>query len=285
MSQVIIHNGEVVNRGEKRFGTQNRAWRYGDGLFESIRVVEGHICFFNDHYDRLVKGMNYLEMDGDHLTKDFLLGQLNKLIELNRITKGGTIRLQVFRASGGLYTPLNDGIEWVAEAETFADNFFSFNEQGIRFSIYQELVKPLSPLSIYKTANALLYIKASKFKQKHHLDECLLLNQADRIAEGSASNVFLTSKSRLFTPPIEEGCLDGVMRKQVIKLARFYGLEVKEVALDKQVLEQAEEVFFTNTSRGIRWAASYKSKRYFNKTARFLTEMLNKQLLNYLSAA
>lgn len=276
------YNGEIVEAGKIPLNSRNRSFKYGDGLFETIRIVEGKVCFFNDHFNRLQKGFSVLEFDSPHFSKKELLQHLNHLISINNITKGGRLRLHFWRKEGGFYAPTNNNFGWLAEVESFASNFFPFGNEGMLLDIYQDILKPINPLANIKSANALLYVKAGLFKNRKRVEECLILNEKGGIAEGISSNVFLVLGDSIITPSLKQGCLDGVMRKQIIGLAKYLGLTLKEGAINPDILFQADEVFFTNVIQGVSWARAYRNKRYFNKTSKLLNETLNKMLLNSL---
>ncbi len=276
------YNGEIIEAGKIPLNSRNRSFRYGDGLFETIRIVEGKICFFNDHFDRLQDGFKVLELSNFRFSKSQLLDHLNHLISLNNINKGGRIRLHFWRQEGGFYSPTNNNINWLVEVESFAFNFYPYSNEGMLLDIYQEILKPINPFANIKSANALLYVKAGLFKNKKKVEECLILNDKGFLSEGISSNVFMVFGESIITPSLKQGCLNGVMRKQIIKLANFKGLQIKEGAINPDLLLQADEVFFTNVIQGIAWAKAYRNKRYFNKTSKSLNETLNKLLLNSL---
>lgn len=276
------YNGEIIEAGKIPLNSRNRSFKYGDGLFETIRIVEGKICFFNDHFQRLLHGFKVLEFNELHFSKEQLLEHLNQIISLNNINKGGRLRLHFWRQEGGFYIPTNNNYNWLVEVEAYASNFYPYSHEGMLLDVYHEILKPINPFANIKTANALLYIKAGLFKNKKKVEECLILNEKGFVAEGISSNVFMVFGDNIITPSLKQACLNGVMRKQVIKIANHKGINIKEGAINPDLLLQADEVFFTNVVQGIVWAKAYRNKRYFNKTSKLLNETLNKLLLNSL---
>lgn len=275
-------NGKFIPAKELKLSSKNRSFKYGDGIFETIRVLEGRVCFFNSHFERIIKGLAFLEINSQALQKEKLLEMLHQLLEENDIKKGARLRLHFWRSEGGFYAPTHNDLNWLAEVEPLAQNFFQYNEEGYQIDIYEGLQKPINPLSNIKSANALLYIKAGIEKNKRKLDEMLLLNEKGFLAEGISHNLFLVVGESLMTPSLQQGCLEGVMRKQIINLAQYKNIRVVKGAIDREILFRADELFFTNAITGIRWAKAYRNKRYFNKTSKMLNETLNKMLLSSL---
>lgn len=282
MVLIFSYNYNFSNSPREILHPQNRAFRYGDAVFESIRVVEGKICFFNDHFNRLTEGLRFLEIDIRNLNKEHLLAHLYDLLNKNNIEKGAKLRLQFWRCEGGLYTPTNNHYNFIAEVEPYASNFFSYRNEGMLVDIYSDLLKPQNTLSNIKSANGLIYIKAGLFKNRNKLEECFLLNQSGYLAEGVAHNVFLVFENKILTPALHQGCLNGIMRQQIIKIATYLGVQVQETIIKPEAILQADEVFFTNAIQGINWVRAYRNKRYFNKTSKLLNETLNKLLISTL---
>tara|TARA_B110000285_G_scaffold234901_1_gene313601 strand:+ start:3293 stop:4144 length:852 start_codon:yes stop_codon:yes gene_type:complete len=278
MNNYLIYNGNLFNESDELIKSDNRSFRYGDSIFETVRVIEGRICFFNDHFERLTNSAEFLEFHFD-LSKEELLAQINILLEKNNINKGGKVRIQVFRNQGGMYVPTSYNTSFFIEAQPLDDNLFNFNPQGLHIDLYSDIKKPINLLSAHKTANALLFVKAGLYKKTKHVDDCIILNDKGNLCEAISSNLFLKIHDSLYTPSVTQGCLPGIMRNQVIKLCRHYGVNLLEGAIHPKMLLEAEEIFFTNAIQGITWVRSFSNKRYFNKTSRYLNEMLNKHLL------
>jgi branched-chain amino acid aminotransferase len=116
---------------------------------------------------------------------------------------------------------------------------------------------------------------AGIFKMQHGLDECILVNDKGAITEAISSNIFAVKNGVLYTSPISDGCIDGVMRKKIIEIAEANRIAVYELSIMQNVLLGADELFLTNAINGIRWVVAYKQKRYFNNTAKKLLEKLN----------
>ena len=271
-----ILDGQLMAASEPLLGPDNRAFRYGDGVFETIRIVRGQVFCFEHHYSRLKSGLGALRIDLQPIfTQRYFEDQITKLIERNQISHGGIARLQVFRGGTGTYKPTLNSASYVLTVVPHSENDFEMNDHGQTVGIFSEIPKTTNKLSNFKTANALTYILAGIYAKEQHLDEALLLNQKGMILEATSSNLFIVSNGVLYTPALEDGCVGGTMRMKVINLALENEMKIYECSLTPQNLLAADEVFLTNSIAGLRWIKSYQNKRYFNKTSRFLTEKLN----------
>jgi branched-chain amino acid aminotransferase len=164
---------------------------------------------------------------------------------------------------------------YVLESQSLNDSQYTFNKKGLIIDVYDELTKPVNILSNLKTCNSLIYVLAGIFKNQNALDEVMILNQHGFLCESISSNVFVVYDRKLYTPSLNEGCIGGVMRQVVMRLAKENGIELVEAQVNPDILNEADEVFITNAARGIQWVMGYNNKRYFNEISKFLSEKLN----------
>lgn len=272
----INFNGEIVPADSSLLTVANRGFRYGDGLFESMRVMKGKLKFPELHAERLQKGMKALKMDGySQADTWFLKEKVEELARRNKI-KHGRLRLTVFRDAEGLYTPTQNKMAYCLEIEVLDEPRYFLNERGLIMDVYTELPKPLNWLSNIKTCNSLIYVMAGIYKQQNKLDDVFLINQNRYLCEANSSNIFVWYQNHLYTPALSEGCVEGVMRQVVMKLAKDNNIPVTEAQINPEILNQADEVFLTNAVRGIQWVMGYGVKRYFNRVSKALMDELNK---------
>lgn len=269
----VCLNGQVVERKELALGL-NRAFKFGDGLFETIRLISGQPQLMRLHFDRLQRGMNFLKLQTDDHYFERLAEEAEKLVRKNRIFKGGVLRIYVYRYGLGKYTPEQHEAEYLIETESISQNKYELNSVGLRIDIAENVRISPSPFTSIKSLNALPYVMASIEKEERQFDDLILLNESMQLVEATASNLFLIQNDDLITPPITAGCLNGVMRKRLIDLAPSLGLKVKEVPLHANDLLQADEVFLTNSISGIRWVGAFQKKRYFHNWAKKLVELV-----------
>lgn len=276
MQEYIIHNDEFIAVDEAIFTAKNRSFRYGDGLFESMRMSGGKLKFAELHADRLQAGMNAMKMDGGILFDDYFLKQkTTELCKKNKLRENVRFRLSVYRDGEGLYTPDSNQSGYVLEATPMDEGGYEINKKGLIINVYDEISKPVNKLSNYKTSNSLLYVMAGLYKKQHRLDEAFLLNQHGFLCESISSNVFVVYDKQIYTPALSEGCVAGVMRNVVMQTAKANSISIVEAQINPEVLKEAEEVFITNATSGIRWVMGYGKKRYFNEVTKSLSSLLN----------
>ena len=276
MPLFINFNGELIHADSKTLTIANRAFRYGDGLFESMRLMKGQLKFPDLHADRLQRGMKAIKIDGySQMDTWFLKDKVEQLASRNKI-KHGRLRLTVYRDSDGLFTPTQNKMGYCLELEPLDEPRYFLNDKGLIMDIFTDLPKPINLLSNIKTCNSLLYVMAGIFKNQNRLDDAFLLNQNGFLCEASSSNIFVWYKSQLYTPALSEGCVEGVMRQVIIKLAKDGNIPFTEAQISPDVLYEADEVFLTNATKGIQWVMGYGVKRYFNRLSKGLIDELNK---------
>ena len=273
----ICYNGEFFNEEEAVVKLSNRSFRYGDGLFESIRCFGTYPYHFEDHYHRLQRGMKLLQLEsGEKLLPDRLKYYIERLLIKNKFFKAARLRLCVFRNDGGLYTPESSLASFAMECSQMDNEIYTLNSRGLMLGDYMEILKPVNQLSSIKSTSSLLFVLAAQYKKNRSFDDCIIYNEHKRIAETVSSNIFVVKGNNIFTPSLSEGCLDGVMRKIIIKLGKEIGFNVDDNArINSEFLLQADEVFITNAIQGIQWIIGYGEKRYYHKVSETLTDKLN----------
>ncbi len=274
--EYILHNDEFVPADQPILTAHNRGFRYGDGLFESMRMSNGKLKFAEQHADRLKAGMKALKIEGGNLLDEYFLRQkTTELCKKNKFRDNVRFRLSVYRAGEGLYTPANNKSGYVLEASALTENNYELNKKGLIVDVYDELTKQVDKLANYKTSNSLLYVMAGLYKKQHRLDEAFILNQNGFLCESISSNVFVVYNQQIYTPALSEGCITGVMRGVVMNIAKMNNISMVEAQINPEVLKEADEVFVTNAVGGVRWVMGYGRKRYFNEVAKELSAKLN----------
>lgn len=271
-----ILNGHLISVYEPAVAFSNRAFRYGDSLFESIRFCNNQVMFLRDHITRLKIGMTVLRMNLPAEFNTENMGDLiMQLLKHNTHAPNARVRLTVFRNEGGYYTPETNDISFLIESEEMTGPY-ELNQKGFWVDIYSDIKKPINKLANIKTGNALLYVMAGLAKQSMKLDECFIVNETGSVCESISSNVFVVKNGTIFTAPLTEGCVAGVMRKQIMNLATENKILTFESPITSYTLMNGDEVFLTNSINGIRWVGQFKQKYYTNKMAQFFTDKLNR---------
>ncbi len=276
MQIYLSHNGNFILADMPVVTANNRSFRYGDALFETIRITNYNPQFLKEHLMRLHAGMDILKMEMNPLLNStYLEHAILELAQKNNITSDGRARLTVYRNEGGFYAPSDNKVSFLIEVDSLDEIGYTLNSKGYTVDLFTEFKKAQNNLSSIKYANSVIYVMAGIHKVQQQLDECLLLNDKHHIIEGISSNIFAVKNGVLYTPPVADGCVNGVMRKKIIEIAQANKIAVYEISVMQNVLLGADELFLTNTINGIRWVVAYKQKRYFNDTSKKLTEKLN----------
>lgn len=279
MNLQIIHNNNLLPESHPNISANNRAFHFGDSLFESIRVCKGKPMFIPTHLFRLKEGMKLLKYDdNESLSPQNVEQQIQRLLTVNNIDKGGRIRLTVYRNTGGHYNPEKSSCSFLLQATPIPQNEYELNESGLIVDIYPDMCKQKDPLSSFKVGNGLLYIMTSLYAKEKNLDDCIIQDPKMGLLESSNSNLFVVSNGVLYTPPLDSGCLGGIMRMQIINLALQNGIQVYETNISPQNLLVADEVFLTNAINGIKWVGGYRTKRYGKEMSKKLIALLNSQV-------
>lgn len=281
MQQYINHNGIFFEADKPVINVNNRSFRYGDALFETIRIANKKPQYIKEHYQRLLKGVEVLKMTlNPNFNAPFLEKIILELAQKNGVDTDGRVRLTLYRNVGGMYAPSENQTSFLLEVYPLEEKNYVLNTKGFTIDLFSDFKKPQNVLSSIKSANSIVYVMAGIYKNEQKLDECILLNDKHHIIETISSNIFAVKNGVLYTPPVSDGCVDGVMRKKIIEIANENKIAVYEISIMQNVLLAADELFLTNTIHGIRWVVAYKQKRYFNNTSKKLTEELNKLVGN-----
>ncbi len=261
---ILNYNGELIAEKEFNLSPNNRSFRYGDGLFESMRCENGRILFWEDHYFRLMGSMCMLRMDiPSNLNMDYLHDQLIQTVTDNGLLDSSCrIRLNFWRKDGGLYTPLDRSVNYLIECEAIDSTAFEINPEGLSSDIYYDHKKAKSDLSTIKSNNGILYVLASIFAEESDLDQVFIQNTDQHIIETQNSNIFVIKDNVLITPDVKDGCLDGIIRKQVLMVAEELEIEVKHDSLRNYELSSADEIWVSNAISGLQFISKYKNKQY-----------------------
>ena len=275
----INYNGEILPAGQPVLTIANRAFRYGDGLFESMRYLKGKLKYAELHAERLQRGMAALKLDGySKITASFLIKKVEELLQRNSYGQNARVRLTVYRDSDGLYSPSVNQFGYTIEMSKLDESSYINTAKGLIVDVFDEVTKPVNTLANHKTCNSLVYVMAGIYRKQNSLDEVFILNNGGFLCEAMSANVFVVFKKKIYTPALSEGCIAGVMRSVVMQLAKENKIDVIEAQINPDILNEAEEVFLTNASRGIQWVMGFNSKRYFNKVSNDLLTKLNKSI-------
>ncbi|WP_333599938.1 aminotransferase class IV [Flavobacterium sp.] len=273
---MVNFNG-VLQDSELQLTVANRSFLYGDGVFETLKIVNNKILFFEDHYFRLMASMRIVRMEIPMaFTMEYLEEQVLNLVTANRLQDLARVRLTVFRNEGGFYTPTDNSISFVVVATELENKQYLFSNNKFEVDLYKDFTVSKQLLSTLKTNNKIIQVTASIFAKENQLDSCLLINEDKNVIEATNGNLFMLMGNKLITPPISEGCLNGIMRKQIIALAKkIDNITLVEEPISPFDLQKADELFVTNVITGIQPITKYRKKEFEVSLAKQLLERLN----------
>jgi branched-chain amino acid aminotransferase len=276
---MINFNGNIVAQDENIL-TQNRAFLYGDGVFETLKIVNNRILFLEDHYFRLMASMRVVRMEIPmNFTMEFFEEQVLKLVQENEISASARVRITVFRNDGGLYLPKTNEVSYLIHATALENVLYGLNTAEYEVDLYKDFYVTKQLLSSIKTTNKMINVTGSIFAHENGLANCLLVNDTKNVVEGLQGNLFMLIGKKLITPPISEGCLNGIMRKQILALAKkLDGIEVLEEIISPFDLQKADELFLTNVITGIQPITKYRKKEFISDLAHLLVQKLNESI-------
>lgn len=278
---MINFNG-ILQDSDTNLLEQNRGFLYGDGVFETLKIVDGKILFFEDHYFRLMAAMRIVRMEIPmNFTLEYLEEQVLSLVKKNKIEQSARARITVYRNDGGFYLPTNNTVSFLIQTSAIEDpvSVYSISEKEYEVDLYKDFYIPKQLLSTLKTTNKMIHVTGSIYAKENDLDNCILLNDSKNVVEALQGNLFMRMGNTLITPPISEGCLNGIMRKQILSLAKKEtNLEVVEQAISPFDLQKADELFVTNVIRGIQPITKYRKKEFEANTAKVLNTILKQHL-------
>ena len=271
---MINFNGLILPSSDNLL-QNNRAFLYGDGVFETVKIVDDKILFLEDHYFRLMSAMRIVRMEIPmNFTMEYVEEQILRTAKENKIEDSARARMTVYRNAGGTYLPETNAVSYLIAISGIERQLYSIENQHYEIDLYKDFYVTKQLLSTIKSTNKIINITGSIFANENGLDNCLLLNDSKNVIEALQGNLFMLMGNKLVTPPLSEGCLNGIMRKQILALAKkMENIEVVEEPISPFDLQKADELFITNVIKGIQPITKYRKKEY--ETA-FANEVLNK---------
>lgn len=273
---MINFNGSIQAQ-DTNVLTQNRAFLYGDAVFETVKIVNSKILFLEDHYFRLMSSMRIIRMEIPmNFTMEYFEEQILALVKCKKMETSARARITVYRNDGGYYLPKSNTVSFLINAESLDNVKYVINEEDYVVDLYTDFYVTRQLLSSIKNTNKIINITASIYADENGLDNCLLLNDGKNVIEALQGNIFVLKGNTLITPPVSEGCLNGVMRKQILALSRkIENLEVVEEVISPFDLQKSDELFITNVIKGIQPVTRYRKKTFTTNLSSLLLQRLN----------
>ena len=271
-------NGTLQSTQEGKVSINNRGLQYGDAVFETLKVVSNRINFWEDHYFRLMASMRILRMEIPMtFSMEFLENEILKTIMASNLTNDTCrVKLYVNRKEGGKYTPKTNDVDYFIALEKLETPFYTIDDVPYEVELFKDYYIYSNLLSTLKTNSKITNVLGSIFAVENGYQNCLLLNENKMVVEALQGNLFLVKGNLIITPPITDGCLRGIIRKQLIaicELSKEYNLEEKSISPFD--LQKADELFISNVIIGIQPITKYRKKEFTNKVSKELLQKLN----------
>lgn len=260
---MINFNGTTLPGNSATLSIKNRGFTYGDSVFETIRVINGKIIFWEDHYFRLMASMRIMRMEiPSNFSPEFLENEIKELVRINDlINSAARIRFTVYRKEGGFYTPVTRDIEYLIDIQKLDSSFYLLNNEPYEIELFKDHYVNSGLLSTIKTNNRAVNVLGGIYANENGYANCLLINENKMVVEALNGNIFLVKDNVIKTPPLTEGALNGIIRKQLISIIKLMeGLEIEEGVISPFDLQKADELFITNVITGIQPVTKYRKR-------------------------
>ncbi len=260
----INYNGKIFGETEPIVAAQNRGLRYGDGIFETMKLKNGKLILSDEHFARLWKGMQMLQFEIPKLlSPEKLEAEILQLAAKNKLT-AARIRLTIIRSDGGIYDAKNNTPNYILETLPLPEDNGPLNSNGLQLCFYDDAKKTIDSFSNLKTNNYLPYFMGAMFAKKQQCNDALILNSEGNICDSTIANVFYIKDEIVYTPALSQGCVAGVMRKFLVDKIRTLNFIVNESVVTKESILNADEVFLSNSIYNVRWVSGLENKTYTN---------------------
>lgn len=271
-------NGQLFEKEEATLSISNRGFAYGDAVFETIRVVNGRIIFWEDHYFRLMASMRIMRMEIPlEFSPEFIESEILQIVRENDLFEGqARVKLTASRKQGGYYTPKTNEIDYIITAEPLAEAFYLLNGSSYEVELFKDHFITQGLLSTLKTNNRAVNVLAGIYAKENDYQNCLLLNEQKSVVEALNGNIFLVKDNVIKTPPLKDGCLKGITRGKILEIVKkLPGHQFEESSISPFELQKADEMFISNVITGIQPVTKYRKKEYNTEVAKTLIGRLN----------
>ena len=276
---MVNYNGNIQENSAILIDS-NRGFLFGDSVFETIKVLDSKVLFLEDHYFRLMASMRICRMEIPmNFTMEYFEEQILNLIATFSDSNSYRVRFSVYRDSDGFYLPKSRNVQFIVAASSLNSDLYAIGKDSYEVELYKDFYVSKQLLSTLKTNNKMLQITGSIFADENGYDNCLVLNDEKNVVEALQSNLFMKTGNLVVTPPVSDGCLNGIMRKQILELLKkIEGIEVKEASISPFDLQKADELFLTNVISGIQPITKYRKKEYTTEFASDVLKRLNAKI-------
>ena len=275
---MINFQGNIISEKDPIIYYNNRGLILGDALYEDIKVVNGVLYFWEEHYLRLMSSMRILRMDIPmNFTMEYLEEQIQDLVEANELEdKPAFVRILVFRKAEADLLQGNNEVAFLMSAEQGDAPFYTIAEESYEVELYKDFYLNADMLSNLSSSNRLISVTGGIYARENGYQDCLLINSSKNVAQALDGNLFLVKGKEVKTPPLSDGCRDGILRRKLLDiLEKTETYEVSESSISPFELQKADELFITSVCKGIQPVTKYRKANYKFDVSRDLLGKLN----------
>jgi branched-chain amino acid aminotransferase len=274
---MVNYNGNILAEDDFKVSTQNRAFKYGDGIFDTLKCLNEHVYFIEDHYFRLMSSMRMLRMKIPmHFTLEYYETQIKRTLSENGLLEAARVRVSVFREDGGYYAPLSNEANFLIEVKSLTAKNDTPNYE---IELYKDFQTASGLLSTIKTNNRIINVLAGIYAQENEYQNCILINEKKEVVEAINANIFLIRGNEILTPWLESGCINGIVRKKLIESLQKQGVfSISETQISPFDLLKVDEVFLTNSVTEIQIVDRYRKKHYSRQKSVMIKELFEREL-------
>lgn len=234
--------GALVPATDATISVFDHGFTVADGIFETMKVVDGRVFLWPWHLERLHVSANILGLQlppDEHLTE--------VVLEVARANpQAGRLRLTITAGDGPLGSDRSGSVVSVVAAASLSKPWPATAQLAVASWPRNER----SPLVAAKTTSYAEQVLALEHAHRAHASEAIFFNTAGHLTEGTGSNIFIVRDGVVMTPPMSDGLLAGITRRFVISLADA-AIRISEASISVPDLDAADEVFISSSTRDI----------------------------------
>ena len=269
---IINDNGSLEEENKGTSLHQNRAFSFGDGLYDVLRLSRGEVQFLEEHYFRLMSSLRMMRMK---IPSDFTLEayghEIQKTARANGLSGDAEARVSFYRMGGGGVFPTSNQSGFVIHVAEL--NLES--PEDIEIELFKDFHVSSGLLSTIKTNNRMAHVLSGIFASENGYQNSVLINERKELVSATDANLFLVKGQRILTPSLECGCINGIIRKKTMDaIGRDPELELEETSISPFELLKADEVFLTNSIHWVRSVSRYRKRQYGNAITRRIEGLL-----------
>ncbi|MCX2719807.1 aminotransferase class IV [Lentiprolixibacter aurantiacus] len=275
---MINYQGNLISEEDPILNHNNRGLILGDALYEDIKAVNGELYFWEEHYLRLMSSMRILRMEIPmNFTMEFLEEQIKAVIQANDLgNQPAFVRILVFRKHGADLFQEDNEVAYLIASEKGDAPFYTISEQAYEVELYKDFYLNADMLSNLNSTNRLLSVTGGIYARENGYQDCLLINASKNVVQALDGNLFLVKGNEVKTPPLKDGCRDGILRRKILEiLQKTEDFKVFEASISPFELQKADELFITSIRKGIQPVTKYRKANFKTEVSRNLLGKLN----------